>query len=230
MFIKGKLNFDNPKVKDYLDSEVSYLNFHMKDTTKVQNEIYEEILSRINENEETYPEKYKDYYYYKKEIKDKNYPYYCRKKGSVNAKEEIYFDVNKEAEGKKLYQLKNKKVSHDNKYLAYAYNLTGSMEGTIRVRNLETGKDFHWEITDSTSSLQWDIDGKHLFYVKRGDNSRGKYLYRINIFKGPSSKKLVFDKPADRDNMFMWVGLSESERFLSVSMSEQGSNEIYLQI
>lgn len=224
--IQGKMNFANPEVEAYLKAEVAYTENQMADTKDIQNKIYEEVLGRLNENDETYPVKFKSYYYYKRDIKEKNYPIYCRKKGSLNAPEEIYFDVNKEAEGKKLYQLKAGDVSKDNKYYAYAYNLTGSLAGTIKVRDLSSGKDFDWEIPNTTSSFEWDIDHKHIFYVLRAENGRGKAVYRMNIFEGPKSKKLVYQKPASRENMFLWVSTTESHRFLSVNLAESGSREI----
>ena len=226
--IKGDLDFKNSQVKEYLESEIAYTDYNMQGTEDIREKIYKEVLSRLNENEESYPAKYKDYYYYKKDIKEKNYPIYCRKKGSLEAKEEVYFDVNKEAEGKKLYQLKNGEVSLNNKYFAYAYNLTGSLAGTIKVRDLDSGKDFEWEVPNTTSSFVWDIDNKHIFYVLRAENGRGKSVYRMNIHEWPSSKGLIFEKPKKRENMFLWVSQSQSERFLSINLAESGSNEIHL--
>lgn len=227
-FIDGQLNFANPEIKKYLDQEVAYTESQMQGTEKIQNEIYNEILSRLNENEETYPVKYKKYFYYKKEVKEKNYPIYCRKKGSLEASEEVYFDVNKEAQGKKLYQLKSGDVSHDNRFYAYAFNLTGSLAGTIKVRDLDTGEDFDWEIPNTTSSFVWDIDHKHIFYVVRAENGRGRAVYRMNIFEGPRSKELIYEKPKDRESMFLWVSLTESQRFLSINLAESGSREIHV--
>lgn len=227
-FIKGDLNFHNPKIKEYLDNEVAYTEYKMRDTKDIQDKIYQELILRVNESDETYPLKYKEYFYYTKEFKELNYPIFCRKKNSLDSEEEVYFDVNEEAKGKKLFQLKAGAISPNNRFYAYAYNLTGSMSGTIKVRDLKTGRDFSWEIPNTTASLAWDQDSEHLFYVLRDSTGRGKAVYKINIFKGLGSKKLIFDKPKDRQAMFMGVRLSTSERFLSIFLSDQGSNEIYL--
>ena len=227
-FIEGDLNFSNPEVKKYLDDEIAYTKFHMSDTDKQQSKIYNEILSRVNETDESYPVKFKNYYYYTRDLKGENYPLYCRKRDSIDGAEEIYFNPNKEAKHRKLYNLRALSVSGNNSFLAYAINTTGSMDATIKVRNLTTGKDLDLEIPDTTGNLTWDIDDKHLFYTSRQGDPRGSLIYRINIFEGLSSKKEVFRKPENRSEMFLGVSRTRSNRFLNIALSKHGSNEILI--
>ena len=151
-FISGDLDFNNKEVKNYIDSENSYKDEVMSSSKDLQKQLYTEILSRVKEDDESYPVHRGDYYYYAREEKGKNYSILCRKKGMDGA-EEIYFDINKEAEGKKLYVFGPASTNKSNRYLAYFYNLTGSLERTLKVRDLSTGKDLDWEIKNCTGSF-----------------------------------------------------------------------------
>lgn len=227
-FIYGELEFKNPEVKKYIDEENDYTNGFYEEHKPLQEKLYKEILGRIKEDDSSYPDKYKEYYYYRREEKGKNYPIYCRKKGSLEAAEEIYFDVNKEAEGLELFIVGQKEVSPCNKYFAYAFNTTGSLERTIKIRDLATGKDLDWEISDTNGSFEWSNDGQSLYYVKRDpDSGRGKTIYKMNIHKGPESSKLLYEKPAELDRMFMGLNKTTSERFLQIELSNSSSNQIH---
>ena len=227
-FIGGDLDFDNPGVKAALDAENAYTEALMADTKDMQKQIYDELLSRIKEDDSTYPEKRgADYYYYVREEQGKNYAILCRKKGSLEADEEIFFDINKEAEGKKLYIFGPAQVSRDSRYLAYCYNLTGSMERTLKVRDLSTGKDFDWEIGNLNGSLTW-IDNENLYFIERDETSRGKKIFKINVTKGLSSKELVFEKPDEYSSMFMGLGTTNDREYFVVAMSSGSTEAVFL--
>ncbi|USE39184.1 hypothetical protein [Endozoicomonas sp. SCSIO W0465] len=122
--------------------------------------------------------------YYYREEKGKNYPILCRRSASMDLPEVVYMDVNEEADGKDLYMFGPSIINRANTFLAYGYNLTGSMERSIRVRNLETLKDSEWTFHDSTGSILW-IDDEHLLVVERDEQARGKNVYKINSSYAP---------------------------------------------
>lgn len=226
-FISGDLDFHNTDVKTTLDAENQYTNALMEDTKELQNQIYDELLSRIQEDDTSCPEKRGEYYYYVREEQGKNYAILCRKKGALSSDEEIYFDINKEAEGKKLYIFGPAQVSRDNRYLAYCYNLTGSMERTLRVRDLNTGLDLEWEITNLNGSFEW-VDNKHIYYIERDESARGKYVYKVNVELGPESKHLIFEKPEQYNTMFMGLGQTNDREYFFISMSSGSTQAMYL--
>ena len=151
-FIKGDLDFHNPKVADYIEAENKYTESMMADSSELQEVIYQELLSRLKEDDEQAPMKHGDYFYYSRIEKGKNYHYCCRKKGNLDAPEEIYFDINVAAEGKGYYSLGALNRSRGDRYLAYSENTTGSMDYSLKVRDLETGEDFPWEAKGTTGS------------------------------------------------------------------------------
>lgn len=226
-FVSGDLDFDNPEVKKMLDAENEYTNSIMADTKDLQKQIYDEVLSRIKEDDTTYPEKRGDYFYYVREEQGKNYAILCRKKLSLEADEEIYFDINKEAEGKKLYVFGPAQISRDNKYLAYCYNLTGSLERTLKIRDLTTGKDLDWEISNLNGSFTW-VDNKNLYYIERDESARGSKVYKLNVEQGPASAKLIFEKPEKYSSMFMGIAQTTDREFCLISMSSGATQALYI--
>lgn len=227
-FIEGKLNFSNPDVKTYIDDENSYTDHHMKETEQLQEELYQELVSRINEDDSEAPMKYGEYYYYSRIEKGKDYRYMCRKKGSLSAKEEIYFDQNTAAKGLGYYRLGSKTISKDNCYMAYCENVTGSMKYQLKVRDLSTGKDFDWTIDECQGSLEWCNDYKHLYYTERHEvNGRGHRVYRFNIFEGPQSRTLIFEKPEEYADLFMGLDKTSDDRFLLIGLEDSNANAVY---
>ena len=165
--VAGKIEFKDDKVKKYIDAENSYKEFIMRPYKDTEKKVYDELLSRINENKESYPTRDNGYYYFEREKEGLNYPILCRFKNEKRLESvpvdydykaekesaEVYFDVNKEAEGHDLYSFRRNDNNKSNSCFAYMYNLSGSMEGTLKVRDLRTGKDFPWSIQNTTEAL-----------------------------------------------------------------------------
>ncbi len=81
------------------------------------------------------------YYYYTRFEEGKEYPLYCRKKGNLEASEEIMLDVNQMAEGHSFYEIGSFQVSEDNRLLAYAADTVSRRIYTIYFKDLVTGED-----------------------------------------------------------------------------------------
>ena len=228
-FIKGDLDFKNQQVHDYINAENKYTESIMEDTSQLQEDLYQEMLSRLKEDDYSAPMKHGQYFYYGRIEKGKDYSYYCRKKESLEAKEEIYFDVNAEAEGRGYYSLGTLSRSKGDRYLAYSENTTGSMEYTVKVRNLESGQDFPWEATETTGSVVWCQDYNHLYYIERDpQDGRGRALYRFPLHKGPEKRELVFERPAQLSNLFMSIYLTSDKNYLVLEFGDTNANQIYL--
>ena len=224
-FIKGDLSFHNPEILDYINAENAWTEKKMGDCQETIQTIYNEILSLEKEEDSSFPMQRGEYDYYWRQWKKDNYAIFYRKKRVDGSTEEIYFNINKEAKDKPLYNLGKSDTSEDNQFFCYAYNLSGSMEKTLRVRNLDTGKDLDWKISDSTGSWLW-IDNEHIYFVERDRHSRGKNVYKINIHEGPSSKKLIFSKPEQYSNMFLSLGSTQDKAYLKIVLMS-GSTEVH---
>ena len=106
---------ENPEVISYLEAENSYRESVMKDTEGFQKNLFDEIVGRIKQTDESVPYRKNGYYYYTRYVEGKEYPVYCRKKGSIEAQEEILANVNEMAEGYAYYQVGGMSISPDNR-------------------------------------------------------------------------------------------------------------------
>src|SRR5688572_9011417 len=133
----------NKQVVAYLNAENKYADQIMVGTEKFQNKLYKEILGHLKQTDQSAPVRRGEFYYYRRTEKGKNYPIFCRKKRSLDAKEEIVLDVNKLAKGHKFFSVGVFAVSDDNRLLAYSTDTTGYRQYTLRIKNLETEKLLH---------------------------------------------------------------------------------------
>src|SRR5467141_5156507 len=171
----------NPEVKAYLEAENAYTDAVMKPTEGLQKKLYDEMLSRIKETDVEVPYKEGDYFYYSRTEAGKQYGIRCRKKGSMDAPEEIVLDVNELAKGQKFMSLGAYNVSDDGNLLAYTTDNTGFRQFTLAVKDLRTGKLLpdHAERVDSVA---WANDNKTIFYTVEDEVSKRSYrLYRHNF-------------------------------------------------
>jgi len=184
----------NPKVIDYLKAENAYADTVMNSTKALQDKLFAEMKGRIKEDDATVPQLDNGYFYYTRTEKGKQYRTNCRKKGSVTAAEEVVFDINKMAEGKKAFIFSNFEVSPDNKLAAFMSNETGSYaDYTLQVRDLESGTDLPLKI-DKVQSFAWANDSKTLFYAIGNDALRAWRVYR-HVIGSTKPDELVFEEP-----------------------------------
>lgn len=211
----------NPEVLVYLKAENAYTNMVMDSTHNLQNTLYDEMIGRIKEDDESYPVLKNGYYYYSRCQKGKQYLTYCRKKGSVNAKEEILFDVNTMAEGKKAFVFWEYQVSPDNTKVLYSYNETGSYaEFTMKVRDLSTGKDVLFDV-EGVASFTWANDSKTIFYSTIDETLRAAKVYRADISGGKT--ELVYEEKDARFSVY--VDTEKTRRFVMLHSESSTTSE-----
>ena len=212
----------NPKVIDYLNAENAYTDSVMASTKDLQKKIYDEIIGRIKEDDESYPTFSNGYFYYTRTDKGKQYRTYCRKKGSVKAPEEIFFDVNKMAEKKQAYMFGGYDISPDNKMAAYFFNETGSFaDYMLKIKDLTTGKDINFSVKGA-SSFAWANDNKTIFYgVIDPVTLRAYRIYRQVL--GSPAAVLVYE---EKDTKFSTgVSKSKTKDFIFIGSSSSTTSE-----
>jgi len=170
----------NPDVKAYLDAENAYTEGVMKFTEPLQKKLYGELLSRIKETDVDVPYKYGGYFYYARTEAGKQYPIRCRRKGSMESREEIVLDVNELAKGQSFMAVAAYQVSDDGNLLAYSTDNTGFRQYTLAVKDLRTGNLLSDHI-EKTGSVAWGSDNKTLFYTVEDSAKRQYRLYRHTV-------------------------------------------------
>jgi len=187
----------NPEVRAYLDSENVYTDAVMKPTEPLQKQLYDEMLGRIKETDIEVPYKEGGYFYYVRTEAGKQYGIRCRKKGSLDAPEEILLDVNELAKGQTFMSLGAYQVSDDGNLLAYTTDNTGFRQFTLAVKDLRTGKTLV-DKAERVDSVAWANDNKTLFYTVEDAVAKRPYqLYRHPVgTSGPDT--LIYEEKDER--------------------------------
>jgi oligopeptidase B len=217
----------NPKVIEYLNAENEYTKAMMEHTKPLQDEIYNELVTREKEDDESVPEKIDNYYYYKRIEKGKNNKIYCRKKDSLDAPEEIILDVNKLAEGKKYCSLGNVKTSPNHKYIAYTADYFGNEKYVLYVKDLETSKEKEIKIENLAHVVIWGNDSKSVFYQKKDKIDNPNLVFsHDNIHKfEDSNESLIFHEK--RTNKYLSVYKTKDKKYLFFNSGSKDSTEIF---
>ncbi len=215
----------NPDVIKHLEEENAYSQFVMQDTKPLQEKLYNEMKSRIKESDLSVPYMDNGYFYYSKTLEGKQYAVYCRKKGSMDAKEEVIIDMNALAEGKKFLRLGRWMVSNDNKLLAYGLDYDGSRRFTMFVKNLETGEVLKDQIPEIGGAITWGNDNKTLFYNIYDASLRSYKILRHTLGYDVKSDAEIFH---EKDEKFdCGVGKTRNDKYIIISTSSRTSSECW---
>jgi oligopeptidase B len=212
----------NPEVAAYLEAENAYTDAVMGPTKALQADLYKEMLGHIKETDVSVPYREGGYFYYSRTEEGKQYPIYCRKKGSLDAPEEVTLDLNKLAEGQKFMAIGAYTVTDDGSLLAYTTDNTGFREYTLHVKDLRTGQ-LRPETAEKVASVAWANDGQTLFYTKDDPAKRPYRLYRLRL-GAPLPGDLVYE---EKDELFrIGVGRSRSKGYIFLGSGSLTTSEV----
>lgn len=211
----------NPEVIDYLNAENEYTETVMESTKELQQTIYDEILGKIKEDDESYPSYRNGYWYYSRTEKGKQYRTYCRKKESLDAPEEILFDLNKMAEGLPAFIFGGYSLSPDNKKVAYFFNETGSYaEYVMKIKDLETDEEIGFSVIGATS-VAWANDNNTLFYGLIDQTLRPFQVHRRGLTDDQST--LIYEENDARFRTY--VSGSKTKDFIFIGSASSTTSE-----
>ena len=211
----------NPEVIDYLNAENEYTETVMESTKELQQTIYDEILGKIKEDDESYPSYRNGYWYYSRTEKGKQYRTYCRKKESLDAPEEILFDLNKMAEGLPAFIFGGYSISPDNNKVAYFFNETGSYaEYVMKIKDLETDEEIGFTVIGATS-VAWANDNNTLFYGLIDQTLRPFQVHRRGLTDDQST--LIYEENDARFRTY--VSGSKTKDFIFIGSASSTTSE-----
>ncbi len=215
---------DTQKVLDYLIAENSYTEAMMEPTIPLQESLFNEMKSRQKEEDVTVPVFLNGYYYYIRYEEGKEYPINCRKKGTLNAPEEIILDENEVAAGHKFCQVASLDISPDNKILAYGVDTIGRRKFTIHFKNLETGKLINSKIDNTTGAIAWANDNETVFYSQKNPALRPYKIFRhclksVNCF----DDKLIYHETDETFDTHVFT--TKSKEYIMIMTSSSTSSE-----
>ena len=211
-------NRDDPAVMEYLKAENDYLEEVMHHTEPLQEQLFEEMKARIKEDDESAPIKHGDYFYYTRTETGKQYPYYCRKLGTLDAPEEVLLDQNALAEGMAFCRIGAFSISPDHRKLAYSVDPDGSEKCTLYIKNLDTGEHYPEQIPEtwgdvySHYGVEWANDNQTLFYETLDSALRPHKIFRHILGEQPEKDELVFHE--EDETFFLILLKSRSQAYI----------------
>lgn len=211
-------------VLNYLNAENDYLQDKMAHTKKFQEELFEEIVGRIKQTDMSVPLKRKGYWYYSRFEKGQDYSLNCRKKGSMDAKEEILLNGPEMAKGHSYFAIGGRSISPDNNLMIYGVDLVSRRQYTLRIKNLSTGEIYDDVIENTTGGATWANDNKTIFYTRKDPVTlRSSMIYKHILGQESSKDELVFEEKDETFGCFVYK--TKSEKFLMIGSYQTLSSE-----
>ncbi|MEZ5002333.1 MAG: S9 family peptidase [Chitinophagales bacterium] len=206
---------DDQEVIDYLNAENDYTDKVLGHTKPFQVALFEELKGRIKEDDTSVPYLSNGYYYYYRFEEGKEYPIHCRKKGHLDAEEEILLDVNILAADHAYYGVGARSVSDNNQILAFAEDTVSRRIYTIKFKDLTTGTYLNDEIPNTSGGVAWAKDNQTVFYTLKDKETLRSYRIMRHVLGTPVESDVEIYTEED-DTFFSGVYRSRSNEFLMI--------------
>jgi oligopeptidase B len=221
---------ENPEVIQYLNDENAYTKEQLKGTEGLQEELYNEIVGRIKQDDQSVPYFLEGYSYYSRFEEEKEYPIYCRKKGDTKnteatSEEEVLLDANVSAATYDYFEVGGISISPDNKLMAYSYDNVSRRLYTIVVKNLETGELLIDKIENTSGGITWASDGQTFFYTQKDiDSLRSYKIFRHSI--GGTEDVEIYHEVDDTFSCYVYK--TKSKKYLAIGSDSTLSSEHHI--
>ena len=214
----------NPEMLAYLEAENEYMKAVMAPHRPLEQKLYDEIVGRIKQDDASVPQRRNGYWYYTRYETGKEYPIFARRKGNLEAAEEILVDGNQRAQGQEFYQLAAIEVSVDGRWAAIAEDTVGRRQYEVRIKDLESGEFLPQVLTNVEPDLAWANDHRTLFYIRKDPQTLlGNKVYRHVRGTDPAQDELVYAQ--EDESFYMGLAKSKSDRFIFIVAQSTVSSE-----
>lgn len=212
------------EVVTYLEDENAYLEAKLADVSDFRDKLYDEIVGRIKQDDQSVPVKVDGYWYYSRFSEGADYSLYCRKKDTMEGDEEILLDGPTMGEGQSYFNIGTYAVSTNNNLIAYSVDLVSRRQYTIHIKDLTTGEIFEDQIPNTTGGITWANDNKTIFYTKRDPETlRSFQIFRHTLGTPTEDDVLVYQE--DDETFNVGIGKSKSKEYLLIGSSSTLSDE-----
>ena len=216
---------NNPDVMAHLQAENSYAEAVMQPTAQLQETLYKEMLSHIKQTDVNVPYRWGNYFYYTRTEEGKQYPIFCRKRGNLEAPEEVVLDQNELAVGQKFMSVGAFVPSDDGNLLAYSTDNTGYRQYTLRVKDLRTGQLFP-EAIERVDNVAWATDNKTMFYVTEDAVTKRSDKFFRHVL-GTDKSDLIYDEKDELFDIFTYRSRDKAVIFVA-AQSKTSTDVRYL--
>ncbi|HUG43305.1 MAG TPA: S9 family peptidase, partial [Acidobacteriota bacterium] len=214
----------DPAMLAYLEAENAYADAVLAPLASLRKRLFDELVGRIKQDDATVPYREGDYFYYTRFEEGGEYPIHARRKGDMDAEEEILLDVNEMARGHAFFQVANLSVSPDQQQLAYLVDTVGRRQFSLHVKDLETGEVRDTGVAGVSYSLVWANDNRTIFYVWNDPGTLlTKRVKAHRLGTEPAEDRLIYEEPDD--SFYIGVDATQSKKYVCIELSSTVSNE-----
>ncbi len=211
----------NPEVIAHLEAENAYTDSILKPTAALQEKLYKEMVGHIKETDETVPYRSGNYFYYSRTEQGKQYSIYARRKGSLDAKEEVLLDQNEMAKGFKFFSIRGLVPSDDGNLLVYSTDTTGYRQYKLQIKDLRTGQLLP-DTFERVGNVAWASDNKTIFFTTEDAVTKRSDKFFRHVLGGKTD--LIYE---DKDEMFDLVSYRSRDKAIIFVGSESKTSTEY---
>jgi oligopeptidase B len=214
----------NAEMLDYLKAENTYADAMLAPQAALRDTLYAELVGRIKQDDSTVPYLEDGYWYYVRFEEGKEYPIHARRKGSLEAAEEVVLDVNVLAEGKGFYQAAGLAVSPDGGKLAFFEDTSGRRQYTLRIKDLSTGEMLPDSVSGLAANGVWTADGSTIYMVENDPVTLLTTRVKAHRLGTDAATDAVVYEEKD-PTFYMGVGKTRSEQYICIGVQSTVSSE-----
>ena len=212
----------NAQVKKYLDEENLFKENQLKDINDIEKKLFEELKSKIKNEDNSVPKKDGDYLYGYKYNKNSEYPIYYRK-NTTNNSEEIILDCEKKSKTHTYFNVASISHSHDHKHVAYNIDTNGSEYFSIFIEDIQKQELLSPEIKNTTGDIVWSLDNNYIFYVRLDQNHRPTKVFKHKIGSNSEKDLLIYEEKDP--SFFCSINLSKTKNYLFIRTADHETSE-----
>jgi len=212
----------NSQVKKYLDEENLFKENQLKDIKDIEKKLFEELKSKIKNEDNSVPKKDGDYLYGYKYNKNSEYPIYYRKNIIKNS-EEIILDCEKKSKTHAYFNVASISHSHNHKSVAYNIDTNGSEYFSIFVEDIDKKEILSPEIKNTTGDIIWSLDNNYIFYVGLDQNHRPTKVFKHKIGSDTNKDLLIYEEKDP--SFFCSINLSKTKKYLFIRTADHETSE-----
>jgi oligopeptidase B len=216
----------DPAVLEYLRAENEYALAAMAPTEPLRAALYEEMAARVSVVDRSVPERDGDYLHYTRTEPGQQYPYRCRRKGSLDAPEEIILDENELSEGHDFFYIGDLEVSPDQRFAAYSVDTDGSERYTIFIKDLTNGRLLEDRLHETYDAVEWGNDSRTLYYSTLEETLRPYRLHRHRLGEQQAADELLHRE--EDAAFYLSFHKTKSRRYLILHLESTITTEQHL--
>lgn len=213
----------DPEAIAYLEAENAYTAGVMAGLRELEEKLYAEVVGRVQETDYSAPVFHKGWWVYTRTVEGLDYEIYCRRRGAMDAPEQVILDGNELAKGHDYFELGYVERSPDENLVAYAADLNGSELHELRFRDLTTGRDLDDVIRGVYYGAAWSADSGTFFYVRPDSSMRPYQVWRHRLGTAVDDDVVVLQE--DDERFELNVESSKSEAYVVISSASQVTSE-----